>query len=327
MEEEKISVLVPVYNSEKYIGKCIQSILNQSYKNIELVIVNDGSTDNTHDIIEEYKNKDSRIVAIHTENRGVSYARNTCLDNASGDFIAFVDSDDYIDEDYLEILYKALKEQDADISMCNCKLVEEDTNKSFVKTFGINKVLVMNNEEAVENLFYYNYMRHSPWEKLYKKELFKNYRYKVDRQYEDLELTYKLFLESKKIVYIPESKYNYLLRKGSIIHSKIKKSNIEAILIYTEEILENIKQNHKNIEKSAEFLVAKHSLSLWYKVPNKKENKEYLKKATSNIKKYRKGILRNSKVNKKSKILFYISYLGRIPYKIATKIIKKIQKG
>ncbi len=327
MEKEKISVLVPVYNSEKYLTRCIESILNQTYKNIELIIVNDGSNDKSYEIIEEYKKRDNRIKALHTENKGVSYARNLGLDSASGDFLAFVDSDDYIDEDYLETLYKYLKNENADISMCNCKFIEENLNKSYTKTFGINNILVMNNEEAVENLFYYNYMRHSPWGKLYKKDIFEGCRYKINRQYEDLELTYKLFLKAKKLVYIPECKYNYLLRKGSIIHSDIKKSNIEAILLYTEEILKEIEKNHKNIVKSAEFLVAKHSLSLWYKVPNKKENKEYLKKATNNIKKYRKGILKNSKVNKKSKTLFYISYLGRIPYKILTKIIKKIQKG
>lgn len=172
MEKEKISVLVPVYNAEKYLKKCIESILNQTYKNIELIIVNDGSNDNSYNIIEEYKNKDNRIKAVHTENKGVSHARNTCLDNASGAFFAFVDSDDYIEEDYLEILYNNLKKYNADISMCNCKTIEEDSNQSHIKNFGINKVLVMNNEEAVENLFYYNYIRHSPWEKLYRRDIF-----------------------------------------------------------------------------------------------------------------------------------------------------------
>ena len=326
MEKEKISVLVPVYNSEKYIGKCIESVLNQTYKNIELIIVNDGSKDKSYEIIEEYKNKDNRIKAISTENRGVSFARNTALDNATGNFLSFVDSDDYIDEDYLETLYNVLKKENADISMCNCKLVEEN-NKTYIKTFGISNMQIMNGEEAVENLFYYNYMRHSPWGKLYKKEIFEGYRYKTEGQYEDLELTYKLFLKAKKLVYVPECKYNYLLRTGSIVHSKIKKSNIEAILTYTEQILEDIKTNHKNIEKSAEFLVADHSLDLWYKIPNKKEYKGYIKRATKNIKKYRKGILKNKKVNKKSKILFYLSYLGRNIYKILNTIRKKIQKG
>ena len=319
MEKEKISVLVPVYNAEEHIPKCIESILNQTYKNIELIIVNDGSSDKSYDIIEEYKNKDDRIIAIHTENKGVSHARNTALDNAKGSFVTFVDSDDYIDEDYIDLLYETLKKEDADISMCNCKLVEEN-NKTHIKTFGIDNKIVMTNEEAVENLFYYNYMRHSPWGKLYKKEIFEGYRYKIGRQYEDLELTYKLFLKAKKLVYVPDCKYNYLLRKGSIVHSNIKESNIEAILIYTEQILEDIKNNHKSIEKSAEFLVARHSLSLWCKVPNKKEYKKYLRKATQNIKKYRKRILKDDKVNRKSKILFYLSYLGRVPYKIINKI-------
>lgn len=325
MEEEKISVLVPVYNSEKYLVKCIGSILNQTYKNIELIIINDGSNDKSYDIIEEYKNKDSRIIVIHTENKGVSHARNVALDNAKGNFITFVDSDDYIDEDYLDILYKTLKKENADISTCNCRFIEEDTNKSYTKNFGIDKVLIMDSEKAVENLFYYNYIRHSPWGKLYKKELFNNLKYIENKNYEDLELTYKIFLQAKKIVYIPNSKYNYLLRKGSIIHSEIKESDIETILNYTEKILENITQNNTSIKKSAEFLVARQSLNLWYRVPNKKKYRRYLKIATKNIKKYRKEILKDNKINKKSKILFYLSYLGRIPYKIVNKIRSKVQ--
>lgn len=326
MEKEKISVLVPVYNAEKYLEKCIESILNQTYKNIEVIIVNDGSYDKSYDIIEKLKNKDSRIIAIHTENKGVSHARNVALDNAKGNFLTFVDSDDFIDEDYLDLLYKTLKKEDASISTCNCKLIDE-ANKESIKNFGINKNLVMNGEEATENLFYYHYMRHSSWGKLYKKELFDNLRYVENKNYEDLGLTCKTFLKSNKVVYIPSGKYNYLLRKGSLIHRKANELDVKTVLDYLDEILDYINQNHKKIKKSAEFLVASQSLNLWYKIPNKKEYKKYLKRATNNIKKYRKQILKDDKVNKKSKTLFYLSYLGRVPYKILIKIKKKVQKN
>lgn len=317
---EKISVLIPVYNSEKHIARCIKSIINQTYSNIEIVIVNDGSTDGTQNIIEELDEK--RIKLINIQNKGVANARNQALANATGEYITFVDSDDYIQNDYIQILYENMKKYEADITVCNCINYIEETKEQIHKNFGITEIKQYETKEAVESLFYHNYLRHSPWGKLYKKELFKDITFPLGRNYEDLAIIYKIFLRAKKVVYIPKEKYIYVNRKGSIVHSKIKEKDIETIIMYCKDILQYIQENYPNITPAAQYLLASHELHLWYKIPNKKEYKKYIEIVKKDVKKYRKTIIKNPKVDKKKKILFTLSYLGRNVYKMILKIKK-----
>ena len=321
---EKISVLVPIYNAEKYIKRCIDSIINQSYKNIEVILIEDGSTDNSYNIIKEYQEKDDRIKIFSIENNGVADARNKAVDNSTGDYITFVDSDDYIEEDYIETLYTNLKKYNSDIAVCNCFNVIEETGKKDYKTFGISEVKEYTNEEAVKNLFYYNFLRHSPWGKLYKKEVWNNIRFPLGKNYEDLAILYKLFLNSKKVIYIPKEKYNYTIRKGSIVHNEIRKTDVEAIIEYSQKILDDITKNYKNLISAAEYLLFDEELHLWYRIPYKKEYKKYLKTINSNIKKYRMKIIKDKMVNKKYKVLYMISFLGRSCYKTVLTIYKTI---
>ena len=117
-----ISVIIPIYNSEKYLSKCISSVLEQTYKDLELILVDDGSTDNSLNICNDFAERDSRIVVVHQKNAGVSAARNNGLKNAKGDFITFVDSDDYVENDWLELLFKAITEKNAEVAVCGIKL-------------------------------------------------------------------------------------------------------------------------------------------------------------------------------------------------------------
>lgn len=318
---EKISVLVPIYNAEKYIKRCIESIINQTYRNIEVILIEDGSTDNSYNIIKEYQQKDERIKIFQIENNGVADARNKAVDNSTGDYITFVDSDDYIEKDYIETLYTNLKKYDSDIAVCNCFNIIEETGKKDYKTFGIGTVEEYTDEEAVKKLFYYNYLRHSPWGKIYKKEIWNNIRFPLGKNYEDLAILYKLFLNSKKVIYIPEEKYNYVIRKGSIVHNEIRKTDVEAILEYTQRILEDITENYSNLIPSAEYLVGYLNITLWRKIP-KGKYKEYLSQIEENIKKYRWKIIKNKNVNKKQKLLFILSYMGRNIYSFIITLIK-----
>lgn len=319
---EKISVLVPIYNAEKYIEKCLDSIVNQTYENIEIVLIEDGSTDNSLEIIKEYSKQDKRIKIISIKNNGVADARNKALENATGNYVTFVDSDDYVEKDYVETLYTNLKKYEADIAVCNCYNIIEKTGSKNFKTFGINKVKEYNNIEAVENLFYYNFFRHSPWGKLYKKNLWNNIKFPVGKNYEDLATIYKLFLKSKNVIYIPKEKYNYLIRQGSIVHNEMKKEDVEAILEYTQKILQDITQNYPTLIPSAEYMVTYLNLSLWKKVPVGKY-KEYDKTIKNNIKKYRISIIKNKKVNKKPKCMMLLSFLGRRIYRPIILRVKK----
>ncbi len=319
---EKVSVLVPIYNAEKYIQRCLDSIINQTYENIEIILIEDGSKDNSLKIIKEYKKKDKRIKIFPIENNGVADARNKAVENATGEFLTFVDSDDFIEKDYIETLYTNLKKYNADIAVCNCINIIEETGEKSHKSFGINTVKEYNKIEAVESLFYYNFLRHSPWGKLYKKEVWNNIRFPLGKNYEDLAILYKLFLNSNKVIYIPEEKYNYIIRQGSIVHNEIRKSDIEAIIEYSQKILEDITKNYPKLIPAAEYLIGYLSLSLWRKIPNGKY-KEYDEIIKKNIKKYRHTVLKNDKVNRKQKALFLLSYLGKPCYKFIISTIKK----
>lgn len=126
-----ISVIIPIYNVEEYLEKCVNSVLNQTYSDLEIILVDDGSTDNSGKICDELKNKDNRIIVIHQENQGLSAARNAGIAKALGEYIAFVDSDDYIMEDMYETLYKNLEKTDADISICKYQYVKKQQKIDF----------------------------------------------------------------------------------------------------------------------------------------------------------------------------------------------------
>lgn len=213
-----ISIIIPVYNVEKYLKKCIQSILNQTYKNIQLILVDDGSTDNSGKICDELKNKDNRIGVIHKENGGLSEARNVGIENATGKYIAFVDSDDYVLKDMYETLYKNLIANDADISICKYQYKKEE--KKVDLKADTKDIVVMNNLQALKELLLNKKITNHVINKLYKKEIFDNIKFPVGKKYEDIDVMYLLFERSSKIVYQDITKYIYINREGSILHNK-----------------------------------------------------------------------------------------------------------
>ena len=158
-----VSVIIPVYNVYDYLDKCLNSIINQTYKSLEIIIVNDGSTDNSKDIIEKYSKIDKRITVINTKNNGLSVARNKGIDASHGDYLSFVDSDDYVDNDFIEYLVKLLEEYNSDISVCSFYQNDSNNKKE--------EIIVYNKIEAMKECIAYNNMYSSAWNKLYKKEI------------------------------------------------------------------------------------------------------------------------------------------------------------
>lgn len=214
----KISVIVPIYNVEKYLSRCVNSILNSNYKNLEIILVDDGSTDSCGCICDEYKKKDNRIRVIHKKNGGLSDARNKGIDMATGDYISFVDSDDAIDNDMFDYLLKILLENQCDISVCNyITFSTMELPRSSQKNSNRN-LKVYTNEKALDILLD-GKISHSDyaWNKLYKRDLFKNIRYPVGRKMEDIGTTYKLYYIAKKIVIGDAIKYYYYQRNNSIL--------------------------------------------------------------------------------------------------------------
>jgi len=215
MQNPLISIIVPIYNVEPYIRKCVDSILNQTYKELEIILVEDGSPDKCGDICDEYSLKDNRVKTIHKKNGGLSSARNAGIDIAKGEYIGFVDSDDWIENDMYETLYKTLTERNADISVCGRYIVQDGRITTISDT---EEVQTFTRCEALSQLVLdeYNGIKNFAWDKLYKKELFETIRYPEGRCFEDIFTTYKLFAISEKIAEIKSPKYYYLMRGDSI---------------------------------------------------------------------------------------------------------------
>ena len=217
-----ISVILNVYNGEKYIKRCLDSIINQTYKDIEIVIVNDASTDNTLSIIKKYKDKRIKTIT-NKKNLGLSLSRNVGIDNSKGEFIYFVDADDYLELDALEYLYNLNKKYKSDITTCRCidiynydtKIINEKEN-----------IEVLTKEEMLKRVLLIKYREGTTWNKLIKRKLFDKVRFE-DRIINDVVTTYKLVLESNKIVYSNQIKYNYYRHDESIISKKKTKYMID----------------------------------------------------------------------------------------------------
>lgn len=208
----KISIIVPVYKVEKYLHKCVDSILKQTFKDFELILVDDGSPDKSGDICDEYARKDNRVRVIHKENGGVSDARNVGIDIAEGEYIGFVDGDDYIASDMYEVLYNSLIDNSADISGCGMYECIGDR----IKENNIDGNLhVFTNEDATKEVLYGKILPAFVFLMLYKKSLFEGKRFPLGKIYEDSFLLPRLFLESKKIILISQPKYYYVRREDS----------------------------------------------------------------------------------------------------------------
>jgi glycosyltransferase involved in cell wall biosynthesis len=233
-----ISVIVPVYNVREYLNQSVDSIINQSYKNLEIILVDDGSTDSSGELCDEYAKRDSRIKIIHKENGGLSDARNAGVDIATGYYVGFVDSDDIIDRDMYAILDENIEKENADVSICNWRGFTESDIEN-VKNTRTGEKIVLSGIESLEFLIYgkdnYN-ISFSVWDRLYKKELIDEFRFPKGKCYEDIVWSAKVMYKSEKSVYIDRELYYYRRREDSIIGADRK--NVVSERVATDEIPE-----------------------------------------------------------------------------------------
>ena len=283
--KELITVIVPVYNVEKYLDKCVETIVNQTYKNIEIILVDDGSKDSSGEKCDIWQKKDKRIKVIHKQNGGLSSARNTGIDIANGEYITFIDSDDYIDSKMIENLYEDLKNFNADISICNRYYLFEDGSKC-LRYKKRENVLEMDSKQAIYELNNYRNFDMSAWAKMYNRKLFNKIRFPVGKLSEDFFIMYLLFDKAKKIVYNSEPLYYYLQRKGSI--SKNKKINWDFVLAakeqmnYVEKKYPDLKPCVRAAYASANMTVYNMVLKSGGKCSNK-DTKEMQKEVKNNL--------------------------------------------
>ena len=222
-----ISVVVPVYKVEPYLRRCIDSVLAQDWKDFELILVDDGSPDRCGIICDEYAERDSRVRVIHKQNGGLSDARNAGIDAACGNYLSFVDSDDYIAPTYLSYLYALLKSaENCKVSQANHFIVRE--GKTALNAPG-NGTAIFSQGQAFEAVLYHDRVDVSAWGKLYKRSVFDSLRFPVGKLYEDTFLFGSVLLQTPVYVYGGEAQYYYVQRKDSIVGKEFSKNNLEYI--------------------------------------------------------------------------------------------------
>jgi len=239
---DKISIIVPVYNADKYINRCLDSLLNQSYENTEIILVNDGSKDDSAGICEQYKAIDPRIKLIHQINQGQSVARNEALKIATGNYICFVDADDYVSSEYVYKLYKLMQDNNSDISMCDFTYFYDKKLKKDVISNGKNIVKMLSAKDMLLNMHKVkNELYVVVWGKLYKKELFTGIEFPSGRICEDQAVLYKLYDNAKIIAYSDEILYYYFRNNQDSSTFQLKHKFYEDLYAVLEEEIEYMK--------------------------------------------------------------------------------------
>jgi len=312
-----ISVIVPIYKVEDYLRKCLDSILNQSYTNLEIILVDDGSPDSCPQICDEYAKKDTRIKVIHKKNGGLSDARNVGIESSSGKYISLIDSDDYINKYFIETLYKHLIETQSDIAICN-----------YQKVFASDVIDIKNRFPDSDNFIYENDDKFSPlytrfgipfvvaWNKLYKAEIFKqhNIRYPLGKIHEDEFVIHELLNVAERVCFFDTPLYNYVIRDGSIMSQKLSEKNISAFDAFVNRILFYQKHNPAFVEKAIKQLL--HRLYTNYHKFTKSA-KIILKQKFKTIKKQFKAEIKNLSFKEKLKLFIfkYFKFIYSIKYK------------
>ena len=247
---KKISVIIPVYKVEEFLNSCVESIVNQTYQNLEIILVDDGSPDNCPNLCDEWAKKDERVKVVHKKNGGLSSARNAGLEIMTGDYVLFVDSDDSIHSQSCEILLNNLEKNDADISMASFRNVYSLTGLKH-KTYKLEKIKteIFEDKDVFELIFNKKIpMVMVAWMKLYKREIFKDLRFEEGKLHEDEFIIHKTFSLCKKLAYTNLPLYNYLQRQNSIIKSSFSEKRLH-ILEALENRIEFTKENKPQYER------------------------------------------------------------------------------
>ena len=328
MPEVKISIIVPIYNKENIVSKCIESCLRQSLEEIEIILVDDGSTDGSPLICDEFAKDDCRIRVIHKQNGGLSSARNAGLDIATGKYIGFVDGDDFVANDMFELLYDVAKEHDADISMCSYYVCKKNKKEPKSET---GKFSCFSNNQAMKALLDFRSINVSVWNKIYSQKLFDNVRFDENQKYsEDGTVTYKLFGECSKFCSIDLPKYYYVQWENSQSNRKISLKIIEDSLFTAESIFEYVSKNYPEYSKEAYGqLVYSYSVNLYRLLGayggKSAESRELLDQLRSSI----NDLLSNGELTKEWKALRLFLKISRNNLwlcEVASKLIYKFRQ-
>lgn len=325
--EDLISIIVPVYNVEKYVERCLKKIISQTYVNLEIILINDGSSDEGFEICKKYALQDYRIRVIDKENTGVSDTRNIGLENMTGKYVVFVDSDDFIEDTYIESLYRAIKKNNAEIAICGFKLVDDKNN-----IYGVEKVCesetILNGKDVLKMIQQPDgYKVVVVWNKMYKVEIFDNVRFEKGLKFEDELICLYIFWDCNRVVMIPDELYMYVKRNDSQMARKFSWEDVKTL-----QNIHLVRINFYNENHSEELLLREQQLYcnwlvncmfLFKDVIDKNRKKEFQKE----MRKYCKILMKNNGIPRKVYIQNLLGYLDLNLAAIVKKNFKKIKNG
>ncbi len=304
-----VTIVIPVYNGEQYLKKCLNSVIDQTYPRLEIILVDDGSEDKSGKICDAYAKHDPRIKVLHQGNGGLSAARNAGLKIFTGQYIYFLDSDDYLEKNCIELHLCAITKADADISVSAHNVIHQAGNVSFQASCGN---LTMNNKEALERMLYDEGVNVSSCNKLFAAKLFKHITFPENRVFEEVATTYRLIDVAHKIVSIEEATYNYVMHVNSITTSNFSKKHMDLIKS-TKEMCSYIKKKYPSLTQACDRKIMYGYLSTLVKIVNSnashpKEKRECL----AYIKTHRNKALKDPRLPKRDRIALY-SLVGGYP--------------
>ena len=308
---ELISVIVPIYNVEEYLPRCIESLISQTINNIEILLIDDGSTDNSGEICEKYSCIDDRIRVFHKKNGGLSDARNYGLDKMNGDYVGFVDSDDYVSPDYLFVLYNIAKKGGAEVSCVDCMI---DGDLDIVNHDDLH-FRVIDNKEALNRCFTRRGFGISACMKLYRKELFDSVRFPVGKLYEDADTIPYILAKTNQVAYTDYKLYFWLQRTDSIMHRSLMKRDLYWFDVFGK-LYSFINDNYNNLMES---FVCRYTDDLFLTILHRLiYDNNYLKKCKiikNRISVSWAEVKNNKYLSKKRKLSFMLFYYAPILYK------------
>lgn len=309
MESELISVIVPVYNVKAYLPRCLESIAAQGYEPMEVILVDDGSTDGSGTVCDEWAERDSRFKVLHRDNAGPGQARNAGLDVSHGHYVAFIDSDDYVHPDYLSTLHRLAEECDAEAVLCRWTEFRAGQDEPKADA-GNGLVRVMSGKEALRRIFYQDDLTHSPWGRLLKRSLFDDCRFTEKYVYEDLEIAYALYRKAAHVVETDANLYCYLLRDTSLMRTFNPRRTV--VLDITERLEHEVGETDPDLLPAVRSRRLSANFNMLRLMPrHEAEYAPLFDRCWATVKQLRGGCLSDRSVRLKNKVGILLSYLGK----------------
>lgn len=316
-----ISIVVPVYNVEEYIVECIESVLQQTYKNWELLLIDDGSTDDSGEICENYSQRDERIRVFHKQNGGQSTARNYGLDRIKGKYLIFLDSDDYWNKNALSELYAMVQKYDSKIVCMGNRLYNDAQRKFCGEAYVYSEPFVLSGEEAFSNMLIRNGLDSNPWGKLYESELWQDIRFPEGHIFEDIPVTYRILLKAPSVVNLGKPYCVYRIRSTSTTGENFSKKRIDYTK-FSKDVYEFVKKYYPQYSKNGQIFYLNAVVENYLRLGRVRDKRDYLEYSDfikKEIKKYFWNIIESNYFSSRMKFDIILNIIG--VYRLVRKIL------